>query len=259
MKPTVALAILLASSSMTAFADDHHTVPMPMPIASSLVFFAAEDGSSFASLDRDATLFAIDKSIGISIPRASGPVVFEFTNMGGTAVTKDFTHERAAVVESQLAALQPSKNDPISFISYLNYSSWGGWMYADSFAQGRGVFGGGTLTAPAAMPIKGKATYTGQTVGFKDTQPFVGTARIGADFGKQAVDLKFSDFSNKSIPTISGGGPITGNQYTAQVGGSNYGGTALGQFNGPKAQETSGVWQVTGQQHYIQGSFAARR
>jgi hypothetical protein len=257
MKRTVALAILLASSSMTAFADDHHTVPMPMPIASSSVFFATEGTS--ASLDRDATLFAIDKSIGISIPRASGPVVFEFTNMGGTAVTKDFTHERAAVVESQLAAIQISKGNPFSFISYLNYSSWGGWMDVDSFSQGRGVFGGGTLTPPAAMPIKGKATYTGQTVGFKDTQPFVGTARIGADFGKQAVDLKFSDFSDKSIPTISGGGPITGNQYTAQVGGSNYGGTALGQFNGPKAQETSGVWQVTGQQHYIQGSFAARR
>src|SRR5438270_455543 len=211
MKRTVAFAILLASSSMTAFADDHHTVPLPMPIASSSVFFAT--AGTFASLDRDATLFAIDKSIGISIPRASGPVVLEFTNMGGTAVTKDFTHERAAVVESQLAAARPGRNDPFTFISYLNYSSWGGWMDVDAFSQGRGVFGGGTLTAPAAMPTKGKATYTGQTVGFKDTQPFVGTARIGADFGKQAVDLKFSDFSNKSIPTISGSGPITGTQY----------------------------------------------
>ena len=93
MKRTVALAILLASSSMTAFADDHHTVPTPMPGASSSVFFAAMDGSAFAS-----------------IGKATVPP--EFATQNGVVPPENFTHERAAVVESQLAAVQPSKTDP---------------------------------------------------------------------------------------------------------------------------------------------------
>jgi len=159
----------------------------------------------------------------------------------------------------------------------LSYSMYGAWAINDSNTgtNGRvGVIAFGVQTQAASMPT-GSATYNGQALGMGMTGAsafaFTGDAQVVARFGDNKVDTTFSNLVTRdlntnasgTLPTLSGTGSIvstpTGNAYSGSLTGVGFIGAVDGNFYGPNAEETAGVFQAEGGGTTVIGSYGAKK
>lgn len=153
----------------------------------------------------------------------------------------------------------------------LSASAYGIWAANDGGGNGRiGVLAIGNETTPAAMPMTGTATYNGTTIGVgtSTTTAFAlsGTAQIVANFATASVTTSFSNIVTQNLATnavgamsdLTGASVIAGNKYAGPLAGGGLAGQVSGTFYGPAAQETAGVWNVSGGGLTAIGSFGAR-
>jgi hypothetical protein len=155
-------------------------------------------------------------------------------------------------------------------IDTLESSLFGAWIVHEVGGDfDMGAFAGGKETPLASVPTSGSATYTGPTFGMGATGTNLfalsGSIRIDADFAGQDVTSTISDIATKSIDSgasgtladLSGSGNITGNNYATTLSGGALSGALTGTFYGPNAEETAGVWAVSGGSTTAVGSFDA--
>jgi hypothetical protein len=155
----------------------------------------------------------------------------------------------------------------------LNYAAYGLWASGDTATAGRaGTFAFGNLTPTASVPATGSATFNGTTIGVgaatsgSTVYALQGTAQIIANFATQSVTTNLTNLGTKniwtnavgSLPNLSGTSTISGNAYAGTIAGTGLTGTINGNFYGPAAQETAGVWQASGGGNAWIGSYGAK-
>ena len=159
----------------------------------------------------------------------------------------------------------------------LSYSMYGAWAANDSNTGSDGRFGAiafGVQTQPASMPT-GSATYNGQALGMGMTGTsafaFTGDAQVIANFAGNSVTTAFSNLVTRdlntnalgSLPTLSGTSTIvtapTGNAYSVSISGGGFIGAVDGNFYGPNAEETAGVFQAEDGTTMVIGSYGAKK
>ena len=165
----------------------------------------------------------------------------------------------------------PGANGFTTATSGLSVSTFGIWAANDNTSGRIGVFAGGTPTPVAAMPTTGTATYNGTTIGAAASSSaayaLAGNAQLVANFSTNTVNttisnLQFENVSTNQItaqPNLTGTASITGNQYKGPLAGGTLSGTSTGTFYGPSAQETAGVWRVSGGGVTAIGSYGAKK
>jgi hypothetical protein len=156
---------------------------------------------------------------------------------------------------------------------YLNYAAYGLWASGDTATAGRaGTFAFGSLTPAASVPSTGSATFNGITIGVggatsgSTVYALLGSAQIIANFATQSVTTNLTNLSTQnistnavgSLPNLSGTSAISGNAYAGTIAGTGLTGTINGNFYGPAAQETAGVWQASGGGNAWIGSYGAK-
>lgn len=160
----------------------------------------------------------------------------------------------------------------------LSYSMYGGWAVNDSNtgSSGRvGVIAFGAQTETTSMPASGSATYNGQTLGMGMTGTsafaFTGDAQVVANFDSLTLNTTFSNLTTRdlntnasgALPNLAGTGSIvitpTGNEYFGSISGGGLNGTVEGNFYGPNAAETEGVFHATGGGTTVIGSYGAKK
>jgi hypothetical protein len=155
----------------------------------------------------------------------------------------------------------------------LNYAAYGLWVSDDAATAGRaGTFAFGSLTPTASVPATGSATFNGTTMGVggatsgSTVYALQGNAQIIANFATQSVTANLTNLSTQnistnatgSLPNLSGTSAISGNAYAGTIAGTGLTGTINGNFYGPAAQETAGVWQASGGGNAWIGSYGAK-
>lgn len=158
----------------------------------------------------------------------------------------------------------------------LSASSYGLWLHTDdSNTAQAGSFAFGNLTPAASVPVTGSATFNGFAIGTASTlnggslYAVQGNAQIIANFATQSVTTNLTNLAvgNQpyapaatitSLPNLSGTSAMTGNSYAGTISGGALSGTINGNFYGPAAQETAGVWQASGGGNQWIGSFGAK-
>jgi hypothetical protein len=155
----------------------------------------------------------------------------------------------------------------------LNYAAYGLWASDDTATAGRaGTFAFGNPTPTASMPATGSATFNGTTIGVggaasgSTVYALQGNAQIIANFATQSVTANLTNLSTQnistnavgSLPNLSGTSTISGNAYAGPIAGTGLTGTINGNFYGPAAQETAGVWQASGGGNAWIGSYGAK-
>jgi hypothetical protein len=158
-------------------------------------------------------------------------------------------------------------------VQTLDYAAYGLWASGDTAAAGRaGTFAFGTLTPTGSVPATGSATFAGTTMGAggatsgSTVYALQGTAQIIANFATQSVTANLTNLSTQniatnavgSLPNLSGTSTISGNAYAGPIAGTGLTGTINGNFYGPAAQETAGVWQASGGGNAWIGSYGAK-
>ena len=156
----------------------------------------------------------------------------------------------------------------LSGLSYANYGVWA----QNSGASG--LFGAtdvGAQTQVAAMPHVGSATFNGQTLGAATSASasyaLTGNVQLTANFASNTTStsisgIQFQNLATNAVtpqPSLSGSGTITGNHYSGSLSGGSLSGTSVGSFYGPSAQETAGVWRVSGGGVTALGSYGAKQ
>ena len=155
----------------------------------------------------------------------------------------------------------------------LNYAAYGLWASGDTAASGRaGTFAFGNLTPGASVPTTGSATFNGTTTGVggatggSTVYALQGNAQIIANFATQSVTTNLTNLGTQNISTnatsslsnLTGTSSISGNAYAGPIAGTGLTGTINGNFYGPAAQETAGVWQANGGGISWIGSYGAK-
>jgi hypothetical protein len=155
----------------------------------------------------------------------------------------------------------------------LNSAAYGFWASGDSATTGRaGTFAFGNLTPAASVPATGSATFSGITIGVggatsgSTAYALQGKAQIIANFATQSVTTNLTNLGTQnistnalgSLPDLAGTSTISGNGYTGPIAGSGLTGTINGNFYGPSAHETAGVWQASGGGNSWIGSYGAK-
>jgi len=155
----------------------------------------------------------------------------------------------------------------------LNSAAYGFWASGDTATTGRaGTFAFGNLTPAASVPATGSATFNGSTIGVggatggSTAYALQGKAQIVANFATQSATTNLTSLSTQnistnvigSLPDLTGTSTISGNAYTGSIAGTGLTGTINGNFYGPAAQETTGVWQVSGGGNAWIGSYGAK-
>ena len=158
----------------------------------------------------------------------------------------------------------------------LSASSYGLWLHTDSTNNAQvGSFAFGNLTPAASVPATGSATFNGFAIGTASTlnggslYAVQGNAQIIANFVTQNVTTNLTNLTVQnepyapaatiaSLPNLSGTSAMTGNSYAGPIAGGALSGTINGNFYGPAAQETAGVWQASGGGNQWVGSFGAK-
>src|SRR6185503_2087283 len=138
-------------------------------------------------------------------------------------------------------------------------SAYGLWASTLRNSAGdAGALAFGNLTPAASVPTTGSATFNGFTVGVgavangPANYSLRGNAQIIANFATQSVTTNLTNFiagtygASASIPDLTGTSSMAGNAYAGAIAGGNLTGTINGNFYGSSAQETTGVWQVSG-------------
>jgi hypothetical protein len=154
----------------------------------------------------------------------------------------------------------------------LSSSAYGLWTSTMKGPNTAGAVAFGNLTPSASVPTSGNATFTGFTVGVggssNSNAAYVvqGNAQIKANFSTGAVTTNLTNLTvdpipiapMSTLPDLSGTSTISGNAYSGPLSGGNLTGTINGNFYGPAAQETAGVWQASGGANVWIGSFGAK-
>jgi len=155
----------------------------------------------------------------------------------------------------------------------LNSAAYGLWASGDNATAGRaGTFAFGNLTPMASVPTTGSATFNGTTTGVggatggSTVYALQGSAQIIANFATQSATTNLTNLSTQNIstnavgalPNLSGTSTISGNAYSGPIAGTNLTGTINGNFYGPAALETAGVWQASGGGNTWIGSYGAK-
>jgi len=155
----------------------------------------------------------------------------------------------------------------------LNYAAYGVWAVSDTATAGRaGTFAFGNLTPAASVPATGTATFNGITIGVggatsgSTVYALQGNAQIIANFGNQSVTANLTNLGTQnistnatgSLPNLTGTSTISGSAYTGPISGTGLTGTINGNFYGPAALETAGVWQASGSGNSWIGSYGAK-
>lgn len=155
----------------------------------------------------------------------------------------------------------------------LTASTYGIWASTARTSPGdAGLFAFGIPTPATAVPVAGSATFTGFTIGMGGAEggaiySLEGSVRIVANFAAQTVtstltsliaDSATAPLREMFLPNLSGTAAITGNAYSGPISGGALTGTLSGNFYGPMAQETAGVWRASGGGNAWIGSFGAK-
>jgi hypothetical protein len=220
-----------------------------------------------------------------------GSVSISLPNVAGTIVTSDVNLSIATPV--QLAALSsmlkqvfgPFIDDATALAlnqsagaQALNWSAFGLWSYSyenDPHGNGAGrshAFAFGNLTPASSVPATGSATYNGTTMGMgggpgdNSLNAVQGNAKIVANFAGQSVTTSLTNLTTQniytnvagSLPDLTGTSTISGNAYSGPIAGTGLSGSIKGNFYGPAAQETAGVWQASGGGSTWLGSYGAK-
>jgi hypothetical protein len=163
-------------------------------------------------------------------------------------------------------------------LNYSGFGLWGETWLNDSQGNGSGrlfAFAFGNPTSGAAMPVSGSATYNGTTSGAggaadsktpNSLTALQGNAQIVANFSNQSVNAKLTNLTTQNLytsamgtlPDLTGTAAISGNAYSGAIAGTGLSGSIKGNFYGPAAQETAGVWQASGGGINWVGSFGAK-
>lgn len=182
-----------------------------------------------------------------------------------SALNNNLSRSSIGTVLSQVAAGQ-----------ILGASAYGLWLSTDASNNAQvGSFAFGNLTPAASVPATGSATFNGFAIGTASTlnggslYAVQGNAQIIANFATQNVTTNLTNLTVQnepyapaatiaSLPNLSGTSAITGNSYAGPIAGGALSGTINGNFYGPAAQETAGVWQASGGGNQWVGSFGAK-
>jgi hypothetical protein len=242
------------------------TVPPPgtVPVSSAaMTFNSVTGGASSAIAD------ANDGSSATITKDDVGNVTSLTLNISTGGITKNMT----LVPNGQVQSIGTDQT-AFAVAGSLNFSAFGAWGSSEDTAGNFkfGGFAGGQATPVANMPRSGSAIYNGNMLGVatNGTNAFTvaGNAQISADFGAQTVGTNFFNITQQQVGTntvtpvvgFSGTSQLTGNIYAGPLVSANglQTGDVRGQFYGPGAQETAGVWRITGQGTTAVGSFGAR-
>ena len=163
----------------------------------------------------------------------------------------------------------------------LTYASYGVWSHENAPGSGQsGALVFGQTTPSANVPVSGTASYSGSTIGGlvigSTTYLLSGTAQLTANFAANtvtgslsgmkalAVDNTVTPWNTLAInSTISSSnrtvyaGTVTSTS-TSTLSPDPLSGTVIGNFYGPHANETAGVWAVTDGTTKAFGSFGAK-
>jgi hypothetical protein len=151
----------------------------------------------------------------------------------------------------------------------LTSSAYGLWAVSGTTGAAVGGLAFGNLTPATSVPVTGSATFNGFTIGLggatnsNPTQTLQGNAQIIANFATQTVTTNLTNFSygpsvKAPVPDLTGTSSMTGNAYAGPISGGGLNGTISGNFYGPAAQETAGVWQASGGGNTWIGSYGAK-
>jgi hypothetical protein len=261
------------------------TVAYPAASATALLTNAGVGGVAAAAAGQGATVTLTTDTTGLTT------VVFNIPTAGAT-FTKQFTFSvwdyggpvaLAAPTADQLAAMlknvlgSPNTADAVITQSIgaqsLNYAAYGLWAAGDTAVAGRaGTFTFGNLTPAASVPATGTATFNGTTIGVgggangSTVYSLQGNAQIVANFASQSVTTNLTNLATQnistnatgSLPNLTGTSTISGNAYAGPIAGTGLTGTINGNFYGPVALETAGVWQASGGGNSWIGSYGAK-
>ncbi len=261
------------------------TVAYPAASATALVTNAGVGGVAAAPSGQSATITITAAASGVTtvafnIPTAGATFTQQVStsafDYGGPFYTNVPT---TAQLAPNLTSAFGSPNTPAAVISQstgaqsLSYAAYGLWAVGDTAAAGRaGTFAFGNLTPAASVPATGTATFNGATIGVggatsgSTVYALQGNAQIIANFGNQSVTTNLTNLGTQnistnatgSLPNLTGTSTIGGNAYTGPISGTGLTGTINGNFYGPAALETAGVWQASGAGNSWIGSYGAK-
>jgi len=89
-----------------------------------------------------------------------------------------------------------------------------------------------------------------------------GKAQIVANFSNQSVAASLTQLRTPvsgTLPDLTGTAAISGNAYSGSIAGGALKGTIGGNFYGAGADETAGVFQVSGGGSSLFGSYGAKK
>ena len=267
--PLVALSALLTSCGGGGGGSPSPTASAPPPASGTSTTSAASSAAMTFNNVSGATSSAIaDANGGSSFTvdtDANGKTLTLNISTGGITKTIRLTPNSAQQVGNPGAAFVVAQS--------LNFSTFGTWGTSEDNAGNFkfGGFAGGQATPIADMPRAGSAVYNGSMAGTatNGTNVFsvVGDAQISANFDAQTVGTNFFNMTKQQVGTnvmipvtsFSGTSQLSGNVYAGALAAANglQTGDVRGQFYGPGAQETAGVWHITGAGTTAVGSFGA--
>lgn len=265
--PLVALSVLLTSCGGGSGGSPSPTASSPPPASGTSTTSAASSAAMTFNNVSGATSSAIaDANGGSSFTVDTDAKTLTLNiSTGGITKTIRLTPNSAQQVGNPGAAFVVAQS--------LNFSTFGTWGTSEDNAGNFkfGGFAGGQATPIANMPRTGSAVYNGSMAGTatNGTNVFsvVGDAQISANFDAQTVGTNFFNMTKQQVGTnvmipvtsFSGTSQLSGNVYAGALAAANglQTGDVRGQFYGPGAQETAGVWHITGAGTTAVGSFGA--
>jgi hypothetical protein len=269
--PLVALSVLLTSCGGGGGGSPSPTASAPPPATGmSTTSPAASAAMTFNNLSGATSSAIADANGGSSFTvdtDANGNVKTFTLNISTGGITK--------TIRLTPGSAQQVGNPGAAFVvaQSLNFSTFGTWGTSEDNAGNFkfGGFAGGQATPIANMPRTGSAVYNGSMAGTatNGTNVFsvVGDAQISANFDAQTVGTNFFNMTKQQVGTnvmipvtsFSGTSQLSGNIYAGALAAANglQTGDVRGQFYGPGAQETAGVWHITGAGTTAVGSFGA--
>jgi hypothetical protein len=282
--PWAAPAVVTVQPAFTFQQANDTPVTYQPASATALVTNAGTGGTASAASGQGATITITDAggwyAIVLNIPTTGTTFTQQFAvgpwDYGGYIYGSAFT---AADLVASLQNIFGSPNTTNAIITQsigaqsLNYAAYGLWASGDTATAGRaGTFAFGSLTPTASVPSTGSATFNGITIGIggatagSTVYALLGNAQIIANFATQSVTANLTNLSTQniltnavgSLPNLSGTSTISGNSYAGPIAGTGLTGTINGNFYGPAAQETAGVWQASGGGNAWLGSYGAK-
>ena len=285
LAPAPAAPAAAASGGLLSFQPDNTTVTYQLASATALVTNAGVGGVAAAASGQGATITVTQLGGGytvvFNIP-TTGTTFTQQVGVGfndiayGPILFLPNTAELAAGLSQDLVGfLNP--NDSVITQSVgaqsLNYAAYGLWASGDTATVGRaGTFAFGNLTPTASVPATGSATFNGTSIGIggatngSTVYALQGNAQIVANFATQSVTTNLTNLGTQnistnatgSLPNLTGTSTISGNAYAGPIAGTGLSGTINGNFYGPAATETAGVWQASGGGNSWIGSYGAK-